>query len=350
MIKKTFLILSTSLLFIACDKLAPVAENAIQPAVTTEPTPNDTDDPAIWYNAENPEQSLVLGTDKEEETGGLYAYNLDGKIVNKVYPMDRPNNVDVSYGFSIDSTLVDIAVVTERMTNKVRIFSLPDLTPIDNGGINVFEGEELRAPMGIAAYKNPMTDKTYVVVGRKEGKSGEYLFQYELLTENGYITGKLVRKFGNYSGKKEIEAIMVDSELGYIYYSDEGAGVRKYYADPKKGNEELAFFAQEDAKRDHEGIALYKKDAKTGYVLVSDQQANNFLVYKREGESNNPHQHNLIARVPVSTVECDGADAINANLGNGFEKGIFVAMSNGRVFQIYDWKVMEEAIQTFRVE
>src|SRR5690554_380968 len=258
--------------------------------------------------------------------------------------MDRPNNVDVSYGFSIDSTLVDIAVVTERMTNKVRIFSLPDLTPIDNGGIDVFEGEELRAPMGVAAYKNPMTDKTYVVVGRKEGKSGEYLFQYELLAENGYITGKLVRKFGNYSGKKEIEAIMVDNELGYIYYSDEGAGVRKYYADPEKGNEELAFFGQTEFKRDHEGIALYKTNEKEGYILVSDQQANNFIVFKREGEANNPHQHKMIAKIPFSTIESDGADAINFNFGAPFEKKLFVAMSNGKVFHLYDWGIIQQEI------
>ncbi|PJR04180.1 phytase [Avrilella dinanensis] len=348
--KKSFFIISTSLLLIGCgDKLAPVAENAVQPTVTTEQTPNDTDDPAIWVNPVQPEKSLILGTDKEEKTGGLYAYNLQGEIVNKVYPMDRPNNVDVTYGFLLNGTATDIAVVTERMTNKVRIFSLPDLNPIDNGGLDVFEGEELRAPMGIATYQNPANGKTYIIVGRKDGNSEEYLFQYELMEKDGYITGKLVRKFGKYSGKKEIEAIAVDNELGYVYYSDETAGVRKYYADPDKGNTELTFFAQNDAKRDHEGIALYKKDAKTGYILVSDQQANNFLVYKREGESANPHEHKLIARIPVSTIECDGADAVNVNLGKGFENGIFVAMSNGRVFQFYDWNIISEAIETFRV-
>ncbi len=48
------------------------------------------------------------------------------------------------------------------------------------------------------------------------------------------VKGTLVRKFGLFSGKKEIESIAVDDALGYVYYSDEGYGVRKYYADPSK--------------------------------------------------------------------------------------------------------------------
>lgn len=348
--KQLFLLISVLMLITCKDTLAPVADNAIQPKVITQSTPNDTDDPAIWVNSLRPEHSLILGTDKEAKIGGLYAFNLQGKIVNKVYPLDRPNNVDVAYHIRLNDTLVDIAVVTERNAQKVRIYSLPDLTPIDNGGINVFEDDDMRAPMGIATYRNPDNEETYIIVGRKEGKSGEYLYQYKLKESDGYLTGELVRKFGNYSGKKEIEAIAVDNELGYVYYSDETAGVRKYYADPNKGNEELAFFAQDDAKRDHEGIAIYKKNKTSGYILVSDQQANHFLVYKREGEINNPNMHKLIAKIPVSTIECDGADAINFNFGQGFEKGLFVAMSNGKVFQLYDWQTIEKAIAEFKVK
>ena len=59
----------------------------------------------------------------------------------------------------------------------------------------------------------------------------------------GFLEAKLVRKFGNYSGKKEIESIAVDNENGYVYYSDEQFGVRKYYADPDKGNQELLVYS-----------------------------------------------------------------------------------------------------------
>lgn len=330
---------------ISCSsKLAPVAKNALKPTVITQETPNDTDDPAIWINKINPSESLIIGTDKEKATGGLYAYDLQGNTVNKVYPMDRPNNVDVAYDFLLNGTKIDIAVVTERKKNQIRIFSLPDLKPIDNGGIAVFEDSEQKDPMGIALYTDPKINKTYAIVGRKEGVSGEYLYQYELIGINGNITAKLIRKFGAYSGKKEIEAIMVDNELGYIYYSDETAGIRKYYADPEKGNEELAFFGQKDFKRDHEGIALYKTNEKEGYILISDQQANNFVVYKREGSNDNANHHVMIAKIPFATIECDGADAVNFNFGTPFTNGLFVAMSNGMIFHLYDWNIIQKEI------
>ena len=109
---------------------------------------------------------------------------------------------------------------------KIRIFSLPDLEPIDNGGIPVFEGEEQRDPMGLALYTRPSDQKIFAIVGRKSGPSGTYLWQYELSGNGKFAAAKVVRKFGTYSGKKEIEAIAVDNELGYVYYSDEQVGVR----------------------------------------------------------------------------------------------------------------------------
>lgn len=333
------------------DKLLTVAENAIKPTAITVPTPNDTDDPAIWVHPTDASKSLIIGTDKEVG-GGLYVYNLDGKIINKFIGMDRPNNVDVAYGLHINGVKTDIAVTTERKANVIRIFSLPDLKPIDNGGIPIFEGEtgkDERDGMGLALYTkiDSISNEIYAVVGRKSGPSGTYLWQYRLFAnQKGTVEGEVVRKFGNYSGKKEIEAIAIDNELGYIYYSDEQSGVRKYYADPEKGNQELAFFAQDDAESDHEGIAIYKKNETEGYILVSNQQKNTFLVYKREGSNSNVHNHTLITEFPVSTIECDGADVMNVNFGNKYPNGIFVAMSNGKVFHIYDWRLIQEWIDT----
>ena len=336
---------------LACgDKLASVAENALKPTVVTEKTPHDTDDPAIWIHPEDPSKSLIIGTDKEVG-GGLYAYDLSGKIVNKFVDMQRPNNVDIAYGLIINGIKTDIAVTTERKTNTIRIFSLPDLKPIDNGGIPIFEGEEgedFRDGMGVALYTktiDSVSTEIHAIVGRKNGPSGSYLWQYKLSGEpDGTVAAEVIRKFGTYSGKKEIEAIAVDNELGFIYYSDETVGVRKYYADPAKGDEELALFGQKDAKRDHEGIAIYKKADGTGYILVSNQQKNTFLVYKREGETSNPNEHQLIAEIPVSTIECDGADASSVNFGGKFPDGFLVAMSNGMVFHLYDWRVIQKWI------
>src|SRR5262245_33886226 len=71
---------------------------AIKPVLVTEKVPKDSDDPAIWINKAEPSQSLIIGTDKGGNTpvGGLYAFNLQGKIVKSVQPLWRPNNVDVA--------------------------------------------------------------------------------------------------------------------------------------------------------------------------------------------------------------------------------------------------------------
>ncbi|VTP92810.1 phytase [Sphingobacterium daejeonense] len=345
---KQFIILGLALAVLSScgDKLAPVAENALKPTVTTEVVPNDTDDPAIWVNPADSTQVIVIGTDKHEKTGGLYAYDMDGKIINKVVPLDRPNNVDIAYGLNLAGKKVDVAVVTERGTNKIRVFSLPELKPLDNGGIPVFEGETEKSPMGIALYTQADSagNKIYAVVGRKTGPTGRYLFQYELQDKDGVVVGNKVREFGSFLGGKEIEAIAVDNELGYVYYSDEGHGIHKYYADPAKGNEELAVFGLKDFKEDHEGIAIYKTSDTTGYIVASNQQNNSFNIYPREGDKGNPNQYTRIAEVPVSAIECDGADAIAMPIGSKFPKGMLVAMSNGMVFHYYDWQMFQDII------
>lgn len=310
----------------------------IKPAIITEKVTYDTDDPAIWINPADASKSIIIGTDKDSN-GGLYAFDLNGKIINKVPGLQRPNNVDIEYGFPLNGNTTDIAAVTERETNKVKLYSLPDLKEI--GEFTVFDGETERGPMGISMYKNPGFGEFFVIAGRKSGPSDGYLWQYKLSEKDGKITGEVVRKFGKYSGLKEIESIAVDDELGYIYYSDEQFGVHQYYADPAKGNEELLVFGKGDFKSDVEGISIYPTSATTGYILVSNQQKDTFNVYLRE----NPAK-GRIAEIPVSTSESDGSEVTNVNLGPQFPKGIFVAMSNGKVFHIYDWRSIEDRIKS----
>jgi 3-phytase len=258
------------------------------PTYISDPVVHDTDDPAIWFNENNPELSLIIGTDKDED-GALFVFDLKGKIIDSltVRGIQRPNNVDVSYGLSLGSKKVDFAVTGERMTSRLRFFLLPEMKEFPEGGIEVYEGETgemYRDLMGVAVYHDRDNNKHYVIAGRKDGPTdGTYLWQYLIKGSEEGIELELVRKFGNYSGHKEIEAIVVDNELGFIYYSDEGVGVRKYYADPSKGNEELALFATTGFTLDHEGISIYKTGEGTGYILVSDQEANKFHVFPEKG-------------------------------------------------------------------
>jgi len=314
-----------------------IATDAIKPVIVTEQVAFDTDDPAIWINKKDTANSLIIGTDKATN-GGLYLFNLQGKIVNKVTGLQRPNNVDIAYNVLLNGQRVDIALTTEREGDKVRIFTLPDLKSVDNGGIEVFAGETERGPMGIAVYTRPADSTVFVIVGRKSGPADGYLWQYQLSDSAGSLSMNVVRKFGKYSGKKEIESIAVDNKLGYIYYSDEQTGVHKYYADPAlNNNTELALFGTTGFVSDHEGISIYQQTDSTGYILVSNQQANTFMIFPREGTKESVNNHPLLAQVPVSTLESDGSEVTSISLPQ-FPEGLFVAMSNGKVFHFYDWR------------
>jgi myo-inositol-hexaphosphate 3-phosphohydrolase len=333
----------SSLIFCSCGEKKPsISANAIKPLVITEPTARDTDDPAIWIHPTDHSKSLIIGTDKDAD-GALYVFDLAGKIIEEktVRNLKRPNNVDVEYGLVLNGVPTDIAATTERFTNKLRVFSLPDMKPVDNGGIEIFEGQNQRAPMGIALYKRPSDNTIFAIVSRKEGPTdGSYLWQYRLEDDGmGNVKGTKVREFGIWSGKKEIEAIAVDDVLGYVYYSDETVGIRKYYADPdaENANQELALFGTVGFAGDQEGISIYTINDGTGYILVSDQQANAFRIFKREGEPGDPHNHQLIKVVHVSCNESDGSEVTNAVLNDTFPVGLFVAMSDNRTFHFYSW-------------
>lgn len=316
---------------------------AVKPVIITEPVKYDTDDPAIWVNPTDPTKSLVIGTDKNAD-GALYVFDLNGKIIkNKVITgLKRPNNVDLAYGLVLSGKPTDIAITTERMTHKLRIFSLPDMKPVDNGGIEIFVGEtgdEYRDLMGISIY-TAKDGKMYAIAGRKNGPlTGGYIWQYLLGDDGkGNVKATLVRKFGEYSGKKEIEAIAVDNELGYIYYSDEQTGVRQYYADPEKGNKQLSIFGTSGFTADHEGISIYKLTDTTGYILISDQGANRFQVFNREGTKQAPFEHKLAKIVNVAARQSDGSDVVAVPLNATFKHGLFVVMSNDKTFHYYRWE------------
>lgn len=308
--------------------------SAVPPDIITEKTPNDTDDPAIWINWENPSESIVFGTDKETN-GGVYAFDLQGRIIQakSIKNIQRPNNVDIEYGFPLnDSTKVDILAFTEREKQQIRLFSVPDMKPLDGGGFPVFqdaEGFEENLPMGITLYKSPKDSAIYVIVGRKTGPKEGYLYQYRLKSDSLGVTSTLVRKFGKYSGQKEIEAIAVDDEMGYVYYSDEGVCIRKYYAEPNMGNEELSCFGGEHFLEDIEGIAIATYDDREGQIIVSNQQKGEFNIFSRDSNE-------FIKAVNLSTTETDGCEVVTIPLNDTFSQGLFVAMTDTKEFYFYN--------------
>ena len=91
-------------------------------------------------------------------------------------------------------------------------------------------------------------------------------------------------------------------------------------------------------KEDHEGISIFKTSDKTGFILISDQQANQFHVFRREGDAGDANKHTILRTIKTQTNESDGSDIIHRKLNSKFKDGLFVAMSDNKTFHFYSVK------------
>ena len=110
--------------------LAPAAYAATSTVTATAETidrkpagTNDADDPSFWVHPSDPSKSLVIGTVKE---AGVDVYRTDGSLVQTV-PIpsgSRYNNIEVLYGINLGGTTRDLAVLSDRGTDKLHIFAI----------------------------------------------------------------------------------------------------------------------------------------------------------------------------------------------------------------------------------
>lgn len=307
----------------------------------TEPVKGDADDPAIWVHPTDPGQSLIFGTDKEGN--GLYVFMMDGTLDRVLEGVERPNNVDIEKGFELGGATVDLAVATERLKTRLRIFAIDAQTGATRdvtGKTDVFAGEvgEAKAPMGIGLFKRA-DGQIFAIVGRKEGPKSGYLATYRLEARDGLVDAVEVKRFGTFSGVGEIEAIAVDDELGFVYCADEAFGIRKYHADPDASDEELATLATYTFEGDREGLAVYSLPGGEGYLVATEQLEGDsrYHVFERGGE------HRLLKIIQGGADSTDGIEVLSANLGPQFPAGALIAMNSARKnFLIFDWRNVAE--------
>lgn len=319
----------------------------IFPKSATDSVKVDADDPAIWVHPTNPALTVIIGTDKDSARGGLYVWNLKGEQLQFV-PIERPNNVDVRHGLKLGDRTIDVAVTQECRNRKLRVFEInhADGTLTDVTTAPGISTPELEAPYGLCLYRRASDGAMFVISSSREGESARDLHQYQLLDDgHGKVRGEYVRKFGQRTIEDKVEGLVADDELGFVYASDEEAAVRKYHADPAQGNDqELTRFALEDGiAGDREGLAIYRCDEKTGYLLLSSQKGKKhsaLKVYRREGEPGNPHEHTLLTTVDtIGSEDTDGLEVTHHGVHERFPRGIIVKHdSPGRHFKIYSWQ------------
>lgn len=327
---------------------------SVTPLCATATLAHDPDDPAIWVHPTAPERSLVLGTIKvAAPDGGVAVFGLDGTLRQLVTGIDRPNNIDVEYGFAFDGRQIDIAVVTERDQRRLRVFAIAaDGSGISHiGVVPVLEGQdgEAGAPMGVGLYRRPGDGAVFAIVAPKTGPATGYLWQYRLQDAGGRtLAAILARRFGRFSGAGEIEAVAVDDAAGHVYYANERNGLHKWPADPDdvQASTELAHFARHGFSGDREGIAIYPRPGGGGYVIATDQLPGNsrYHFYRRNGTPALSVDGALMGTFAGGADSTDGIEATSRDLGPEFPDGLFVAMNSGaRNFLFYRWTDIEAA-------
>lgn len=316
--------------------LAPVAEDLSQALI------GDSDDPAVWIDPLNAANSLVIATLKD---GGLVTFNLDGTLAQNLTSLPngeiRYNNVDVLYNFSLNGETADIAIASDRENDTLAVFKIDPASrqlvnitadSLSAEAFSIFGVDDGEATAyGLAAYRSPVTGKSFVFVTQA---SGNQIAQLELVDNGaGLISAQVVRAIelpieeGKEAEDYQSEAIVVDQEKGIVYLAVEGEiGIVKFGAEPNSGDQ-ITVVRPVDSPElvpDLEGLGLYYGPNGTGYLIASSQGDSSYAVYRREG-ANEFLGSFVIGDNEALGIdqanETDGLDVINVPLGPLFPFG-----------------------------
>ncbi|MFG3541930.1 MULTISPECIES: phytase [Streptomyces] len=345
----------------------------------------NADDPAIWRNDADPGRSLVLATAKE---GGLRVYGLDAALVQSVPAPpaasedDAPgrfNNVDLVTGLRTPAGRTDVAVVSDRGNDRLRVYRIDPSRPgrplkdvTDPAAAPVFSKDQAeindqRTAYGLAAWQDRRTGRSYALVSRRNTTD---LALLELRpTAAGTVGYEKVRTIslpssfrlpnggswtpcGEPGELPQVEGMVVDPATGTLYAGQEDVGiwrvpagldgrpvlvdkVREYGVpgtyDPE--TEECTpgtdpGFGGKRLTADVEGLTLFRESDGDGYLMASSQGDDTFALYDREVSEGNEYEGGF--RITAVTAdldgseECDGAAVLNEPLGARYPNGLLV--------------------------
>ncbi|MGW4227731.1 phytase [Streptomyces sp. NPDC004980] len=345
----------------------------------------NADDPAIWRNGADPDRSLVVATAKE---GGLRVYGLDAALVQSIPAPsaatedDAPgrfNNVDLVTGLRTPTGRADVAVVSDRGNDRLRIYRIDPSRPgqplkdvTDPAAAPVFSADQAeindqRTAYGLAAWQDRGTGRSYALVSRRNTTD---LALLELLpTASGTVGYKKIRTLslpssfrlpngtswtpcGEPGELPQVEGMVVDPANGVLYAGQEDVGiwrvpaslnarpvlvdkVREYGVpgtyDPEA--EECApgtdpGFGGKRLAADVEGLTLFHESDGDGYLMASSQGDNTFALYDREISEDNEYEGGFritaVSDDLDGSEECDGAAVLNEPLGSRYPNGLLV--------------------------
>lgn len=278
------------------------------------------DDPAIWVHPDNPERSLVFGSNKK---GGLAAYDLSGSEVS-YYPIGNINNVDVLYQFPLGDSLVSVLGCSNRSTQSINLFII---NPADGSLKNIaadsllLDNNLIDDVYGFCFAHDKTSQKNYTIINGKNGM----LQQFEMLGSDNGIRLELSRsvKFDS-----QTEGMVADHETGMLYVGEEGRGIWKLSISPDTGSEKHFLSGSDETNPnivyDIEGLTLFKK-GETGFLIASSQGNFSYAVFELEGENRYVNSFKVSGHQNIDGVEeTDGLDVVTDSLSPDFPNGLLV--------------------------
>ncbi|HEX2135927.1 MAG TPA: phytase [Microvirga sp.] len=276
------------------------------------------DDTAIWIHPKDPSQSTIIGTDKHSTQGGLYVFDLQGKVVDTFSTAQAYNNVDLRYGFRLGQTFVDFVGATNRATNNIDFFTVDPITREINPVGSLSTG--LSDVYGLTLYHAP--DGNYHALAST--KTGT-VRQFALDGATGVVRGTELRTIQ--VGAGEVEGMVVDDRSGALYIAEEAAGIWKYSIDPAtaQNRTQVDKVGGGHLTADVEGLTIYYGSSGAGYLIASSQGNSTFAIYDRAGSNPYLGSFQVLDGNGIDGVtSTDGIEVTNVGLGAAFDKGMLV--------------------------
>ena len=330
-------------------EMAPADANTVLAVLETPPVASAgdaADDPVIWVHPTDPLLSLVIGTDKDK---GLNVYDLEGQLLQEL-PDGRLNNVDLRDGFMLGGLGVTVVAASKRSNDSIALYLLnPATRQLTSAGPAVPTG--LGDPDGLCMYKSAVTGAYFVFID----DSGVGAFQqWKLSDVGGQLAAELVREF-NVGGPAE--GCAADDELGNLYVAEEGGALWRYSAEPGGGSTRTEIDrvgGGHGLRADLEGVTIWYGPGGTGYLVLSNQGASNFAVYRREGANQFLGIFYIVADAANGidgVSETDGIDVTSRPLGPKYPSGLLVVQDGVNLdpaehqdFKYVSWQAIKVAL------
>jgi len=300
--------------------------HTISPKYETEPViagveEDAADDPAIWYNQNNPGESIVFGTDKK---GGIYAYDLHGYELD-YYPVGKINNIDIRQNIPLAGSRIDVIGGSNRTDNSLVLYQIDSAGKLEGllSESLYLDTLEINEVYGFCLYKN-QEDSLFAIINGKNGRIHSYILKRSadsvwLEQRNHWETGT------------QPEGMVADDHYGLLYVGEEERGIWSIDLKHKNSQENIRLIHDSGKENnpyieyDIEGLAIYDAGDGDGFLLASVQGSFSYAMFNRKGE--NQYIGSFVIggdQLVDDAEETDGLEVFSSPMGRDFPAGILV--------------------------